>query len=257
MQAIGNHITVLNTIDSSNNYAMQQVHAGMAEHGQVWFALEQTAGKGQRGKTWKGATAENILMSVVLETGKLTIAQQFRLSATVAVGVRNFFACHAGPETFIKWPNDLYWCDRKAGGILIENVIGRPSAADHEPTNDSSWKCAVVGIGVNINQTVFPPDLPNPISLHHITHKKYEMMELVKELCHCLQEQWELLVNGRWGSIYAAYNQHLYKQGQPVRLRKNNVVMPCTIRGVSDDGKLLIAEDKTVKFDFGEVSWEL
>ncbi len=237
---------------------MQQVHAGMAEHGQVWFALEQTAGKGQRGKSWKGAVAENILMSVVLETGKLTIAQQFRLSAAMAVGVRNFFAWHAGAGTFIKWPNDLYWGDRKAGGILIENVIGGSSTADRRPLAvDSNWKWAVVGIGININQAVFPDYLPNPISLNHITHQKYEMMELVNGLCQCLQEQWELLINGQWDAIFEAYNLHLYKKGQLVRLRKSNVVMPCTIRGVADDGKLLIEEDDTVAFDFGEVSWEL
>jgi BirA family transcriptional regulator, biotin operon repressor / biotin---[acetyl-CoA-carboxylase] ligase len=249
MPSIGNHITVLKSTDSSNNYAMQQVHAGMAEHGQVWFALEQTAGKGQRGKEWKGTAAENILMSVVLETGKLTIGQQFRLSAAVAVAVRNFFAFHAGENTCIKWPNDLYWCDRKAGGILIENVIGGSGAGN--------WKWAVVGIGININQMAFAENLPNPISLYHITQKKYEMMELVNELCECLEKQWQILITGKWDKIYNEYNTHLYKVGKQVRLRKKNVVMPCTIRGVSKKGKLLIEEDETVRFGFGEVSWEI
>lgn len=258
MPLIGNHIVVLNTIDSSNNYAMEQVHAGLAGHGQVWFALKQTAGKGQRGKVWKGATAQNILMSAVLETGKLAIDQQFRLSATTALAVRNFFAFHAGVDTSVKWPNDLYWRDRKAGGILIENIIGPGITADGQPPAvGGKWKWAVVGIGININQTVFPDNLPNPISLNHITGRKYEMMELVNELCICLEEQWQLLINGHWQSIYEKYNHHLYKRGQAVRLRKNNVVMPCTIRGVSEEGKLLIEEDKQIQFDFGEVSWEL
>ncbi len=258
MSSIGNHITALNSVDSSNNYAMQQVHAGMAEHGQVWFALEQTAGKGQRGKEWKGTAGENILMSVVLETNKLTIGQQFRLSAAVAVAVRNFFAFYAGDNTCIKWPNDLYWCDRKAGGILIENVIGGArSVSSQGPMVNSIWKWAVVGIGININQTDFPKNLPNPISLHHITQKKYEMMELVNELCACLQIQWQLLIAGKWHEIYNEYNTHLYKVGKQVRLRKKNVVMPCTIRGVSKNGKLLIEEDETVRFGFGEVSWEI
>ena len=292
MTAIGNHIVVLNSIDSSNNYAMQQVHAGLAEHGYAWFALEQTAGKGQRGKEWKGTKAENIAVSVVLETSKLGIGQQFRLSAAVAVGVLNFFSEYAGAGCSIKWPNDLYWGDRKAGGILIENVIGLPSTVDRpqstydrallaggmqeqpadllmhlnqqQPTVDvgrltvgSVWKWAVAGIGININQTRFPDHLPNPISLHHITGKKYEMMELVSKLCTCLEVQWQLLMQGNWDTILDNYNRHLYKKGAAVRLRKNNVVMPCTIRGVSEAGKLLIAEDETVAFDFGEVSWEL
>lgn len=230
----------------------------MAEHGQVWFALEQTAGKGQRGKEWKGTAAENILMSVVLETCKLTIGQQFRLSAAVAVAVRNFFAQHAGENTCIKWPNDLYWCDSKAGGILIENVIGGPRSVDGQQSTDNNvWKWGVVGIGININQFIFPESLPNPTSLCHITQKKYQMMELLNELCACLEKQWQLLVKGKWDEIYKEYNKHLYKLGKPVRLRKKNVVMPCTIRGVSKNGKLLIVEDETVRFGFGEVSWEL
>ncbi|MEO7310643.1 MAG: biotin--[acetyl-CoA-carboxylase] ligase [Chitinophagaceae bacterium] len=261
LSAIGNHITVLNTVDSSNNYAMAQVHAGMAEHGQVYFALEQTAGKGRHGKEWKGAAAENILMSVVLETRKLPISQQFRLSAAIAVAVRDFFATYAGRDTCIKWPNDLYWCDRKAGGILIENIIGVSSKPtdDHEtampPKTGAVWKWAIVGIGININQLQFPENLPNPISLQHITNQAYEMIPLVSELCRKLEEQWQFLIHGKWRQIYEAYNLHLYKLAQPVRLRKKNVIIPCTVRGVSEKGRLLIEEDPLRQFNFGEVSW--
>ena len=83
------------------------------------------------------------------------------------------------------------------------------------------------------------------------------MMDLVNELCECLEEQWQLLAAGKWPAIFENYNQHLYKRGQFVRLRKNNIVMPCTIKGVSKQGKLLIEEDERVKFEFGEVSWEV
>jgi len=261
MTSIGNHIGILPSVDSSNNYAMQQIHAGMAVHGQVWMALEQTQGKGQRGKEWKANAGENLMISVVLETGNLTIDQQFRLSATVAVAVHDFFSQYAGEQVFIKWPNDLYWRDRKAGGILIENVIG---ATVQEITDDSrisagsgTWKWSVVGIGININQIDFPEHLTKAVSLAQITSKRHDLLELVKVLCARLELYWQQLDNGGWMAIYQQYQQHLYKKGFPVRLRKKNVVMPCTIRGVSEEGRLLIIEDEAVSFGFGEVAWEI
>jgi BirA family transcriptional regulator, biotin operon repressor / biotin---[acetyl-CoA-carboxylase] ligase len=252
--AIGNTIQVLNTVDSSNNYAMHCIHAGMAEHGQVWFALEQTAGKGQMGKVWHATTAQNIMMSVALEIDTLHINEQFKLSAAVAVALHQFFSHYAGANTKIKWPNDIYWADSKAGGVLIENIIGQPI---HPNNTTQKWKWAVVGIGININQTNFEAPVQNAISLQHITKQQHQIMELVSHLCQCLQAQWQLLKNGGWPTIYSNYNQHLFKLNQAVRLRVNNVVIPCTIKGVSPTGQLLIHENDEIAYNFGEVKWEI
>jgi BirA family biotin operon repressor/biotin-[acetyl-CoA-carboxylase] ligase len=119
---------------------MQQVHAGMAKHGMAYMALTQTAGKGQRGKTWDSAPGQNIAMSLVLEPKSIQLSQQFCLNMAIASCCRSFFDQYAGGNTLIKWPNDIYWNDRKAGGILIESVIAA-SASDN-------WKWAVVGIGI-------------------------------------------------------------------------------------------------------------
>ena len=162
---------ILDTVDSTNNYAMAKVHAGMARHGMVWFTREQTAGKGQRGKSWKSDKGKNIAMSLVLEPGRLQINDQFHLSAAVAISCFEFFAAFAGEETKIKWPNDLFWRDRKAGGILIENVL-----------QGKIWKWAVVGIGLNINQTKFDKSILNPVSLKQITGKTFDIIELGKSL---------------------------------------------------------------------------
>mgnify|MGYP000234571482 CR=1 FL=1 len=256
MPSIGNNIIILNRIDSSNNYAMQQVHAGLAEHGQVWFALEQTAGKGQRGKEWKAAPSENITMSIALKTNKLPIDQQFRLSVAVSLAILDFFTMYVSTNVSIKWPNDLYWCDRKAGGVLIENIVSGGSNDGVSPFI-ANWKWAVIGIGININQTDFSDDLPNPVSLQQITGEKYDVIVLAKQLCSKLEMYWQQLHSGQWATIFERYNQHLFKKGKAVRLRKKNVVMPCTIRGVSEDGKLLIEEDENMRFDWGDVKWEL
>src|SRR6187397_1554210 len=148
---------------------------GEAQHGLAIFSHEQTAGKGQRGKNWVSEKDANIALSILLNPLPLSVPDQFKLSVCIAVSTWEFFSQYAGDETRIKWPNDLYWRDRKAGGVLIENVIGRwdPIAIGLGSGVEKSeaWKWSVIGIGININQTAFSPDLPNPVSLKQITGK--------------------------------------------------------------------------------------
>src|SRR5690349_6684264 len=95
----------------------------MARHGTSVFAHEQNKGKGQRHKQWITQKSANIILSVVLEPQGLGLQQFSVFSKAMAVAVYQFFEKEAGKDTSIKWPNDIMWCDRKAGGILIENIL--------------------------------------------------------------------------------------------------------------------------------------
>lgn len=234
--------TMLDTVDSTNNYAMQQVHDGLAKHGQAWFAAEQTAGKGQRGKSWAGEKGKNIAMSLVLEPGQLKIANQFHLSAAIALTAFDLLKIYAGGEVKIKWPNDLYWRDRKAGGILIENKF-----------HGKAWTWAVVGIGININQTVFDKDLVNPVSLKQITGKTFDVTSLAKELYSLLMKN--LATAAKPDEILKAYNEHLYKINQLVTLRRAGIKFDTVVKEVSAQGKLVTVDAIEREFDFGEVEW--
>src|SRR5690349_5898262 len=119
----GYQFHLLEQVNSTNMYAMDKVYAGLAGEGDVFFTNFQSTGKGQRGKTWHSAPNESILMSVVLNTTRLSPSQSFRLSAAVAVAVKDFLQKLTTEKVYIKWPNDIYINDRKAGGILIENVL--------------------------------------------------------------------------------------------------------------------------------------
>jgi BirA family biotin operon repressor/biotin-[acetyl-CoA-carboxylase] ligase len=234
--------TILDTVDSTNNYAMGKLHAGLAKHGMVWFAKEQTAGKGQRGKTWEMEKEKSIAMSLVLEPARLQIKDQFHLSAVVALACFEFFSGYAGDETKIKWPNDLFWRDRKAGGILIENKF-----------QGKTWKWAVVGIGININQTAFDKLLVNPVSLKQITGKTFNTIELAKEL-------YDLLMKRSAGretmeEIMQQYNEHLYKVNKTVTLKKGEIKFDTVIKEVSAQGHLVTVDAIENEFDFGEVEW--
>jgi BirA family transcriptional regulator, biotin operon repressor / biotin---[acetyl-CoA-carboxylase] ligase len=154
-----------------------------------------------------------------------------------------FFSKYAGDETRIKWPNDIYWRDRKAGGILIENII-----------RGNNWLWALVGIGMNINQTAFT-DLPNPVSLKQITGKSYDSVELGMELCSYLDRHYRLYLAEGETSAFRFYNERLYKAGEMVHFRKGAESFPCTVEGVALNGDLRVSGCSYERFSFGEVEW--
>jgi BirA family biotin operon repressor/biotin-[acetyl-CoA-carboxylase] ligase len=182
--SLGEPFIELTSIDSTNIYAMNLVHKGLALSGSCFRAHYQTQGKGQHGRNWESSAGLNLLCYYVLELKQLkldkiwTPADQIGFSAAVALGVHSFFQGYAGANTKIKKPNDIYWGDRKAGGILIENLV-----------RGKDWTWAVVGIGININQMEFTHESAQPISLKQITQQNFELNKLQKELSICLKTE--------------------------------------------------------------------
>ena len=180
---LGAPLIELSTIDSTNIYAMAQIKEGLAESGSCFRADYQTHGKGQHGRVWESSKGQNILCSYILELEKLDALKkwaptdQIGFSAAIALGIRAFFDAHTNGDTKIKRPNDIYWRDRKAGGILIENLL-----------KGKAWTWAVVGIGININQTVFSPEAPNPVSLKQITGRDWDILSLQEALSKAINK---------------------------------------------------------------------
>ena len=183
---IGVPLIELSTIDSTNIYAMAQIKAGLAKSGSCFRADFQTHGKGQHERVWESAKGQNIICSYILELKNLdalkkwTPTDQMGFSATIALGARAFFAAFAGSETKIKKPNDIYFRDRKAGGILIENLV-----------RGKEWTWTVIGIGMNINQSSFSSAAvnsvsSNPISLQEITNKIWDLKQMQQHLSEAL-----------------------------------------------------------------------
>jgi len=224
---------------------------GEAQHGMAVFTHEQTAGKGQRGKKWTSQKDLNIALSILLNPYPLSVPDQFKLSVCIAVSACDFFSKYAGDETKVKWPNDIYWRDRKAGGILIENIVQSGQSAV------GSWQWAIIGIGININQTDFDPDLPNPVSLKQITGKIHEPIDLAKELCSIIEKNYQLLIAGNFMTLFNKYQIHLYKKDEKVKLKKGTRVFETTIKEVSVTGQLVTQHSIEERFEFGEVEWIL
>jgi BirA family transcriptional regulator, biotin operon repressor / biotin---[acetyl-CoA-carboxylase] ligase len=241
---IGQPFVELSETDSTNIYAMTHIQHNMATHGSVFFAHRQWAGKGQHGKSWITESGQNLIMSVVIDPQPLVQGQQFRLSVAVALACYDFFYRYAGDETSIKWPNDIYWRDRKAGGILIENQL-----------RGQKWQWAVAGIGININQVLFDAALLNPVSLKQITGKTFDPVQLARELCIHIDVRLRQLQEASFDELLTAYNEHLYKKGALIHLKKANSRFSCSLLGVNEQGDLLVENGPSDRFQFGEISW--
>ena len=238
----------LQSVDSTNNYARSLVSEGLASDRTAVFAHEQWAGKGQRENNWLTEKSANIILSILAKTSGLQAADRFSVSMLSAVTLNDFFNEKTNGDCSIKWPNDLYWQDRKAGGILIENIF-----RGQEPS--SAWEWTIVGMGVNINQEIFSPVLRNPVSLMQITGKRFDPVVLSKELF----ERWQLSFDAfrHSGPTYfiEAYNNSLYKKGEAVRFRKDNRVFEAVVKRVNPNGKLVLQHAIEEEFEFGALEW--
>jgi BirA family transcriptional regulator, biotin operon repressor / biotin---[acetyl-CoA-carboxylase] ligase len=233
-------------VDSTNNYAIAQIHAGLASHGMVFLAEHQNAGKGQRGKSWRSAAGQNLTLSAVLEPQFLEPRQQFILSAATALACYDFLGKYIPSGLAIKWPNDLYWNDRKAGGILMESI-----------SQGSRMRFAVAGIGLNINQVEFPRDLDRAVSLRQITGLSLALVSAAADLCAALERRYGELKNEGIERTLDQYNRHLFLRGQRARLRHRDRVLETTIQDVTALGQLRTSGNLVASFELGEVEWIL
>jgi len=235
-----NQLIELESVDSTNNYAMACIHEGLASDGMVYIARHQSAGKGQRGKSWISEPGQNLMMSLVIEPSPLKISQQFLFSAAIALAILDLVKGFQNNHWKIKWPNDIYWNDRKAGGLLIESII-----------TGQTWSWAVAGIVLNLNQSSFPEEAPNAISLNQITGARYKPVAIARELVPGIRKQISILQKTP-DQILRSLNDALYMKDQVIALRKNNELFVSVLKAVDSNG-LLITE--AGNFKPGEVDW--
>ncbi len=171
----------LDSIDSTNDEARR--HISELDNLSVLSVSDQTAGKGQRGNSWLSTAGENLTFSIVLKnspdwkTAYLKASDQYIISRVTAESVVDLLA-RCGIQAWIKQPNDIYVDDMKICGMLIENGI-RGDRLDY----------SIIGIGLNVNQTLFDPSLPNPISMCSITGRRYFLRDLLDEFMEIFSEK--------------------------------------------------------------------
>ncbi|MDQ2720328.1 MAG: biotin--[acetyl-CoA-carboxylase] ligase [Bacteroidota bacterium] len=238
-------IIVLESTESTNNYAMALIRNGQSINENAVFALEQTNGKGRRGKDWKSRKSENIILSIMLQMQWLPVSYQFRLSVAAALGCYDLISKYIPSGTTIKWPNDIFINDSKAGGILIENVI-----------KGTLWQWTVIGIGININQINFEEYNFHAVSLKQITGKDYDIMKLAEQLHESVLKRISELKSGNFPKMINEYNENLFGKNRLVKLKAQNVVFKTKIIAVSASGQLITQDVFERHFNFDEVEYK-
>ena len=203
----------------------------------------QTAGRGQAGNSWESEAGKNLLFSTFLRYEGIHAAQQWRLSMLVAVALWDTLANYLPKECLaIKWPNDIYFGDKKLVGILIENNLSGQYVG-----------YSIVGIGVNVNQTKWLSNAPNPISMKEITGEEYDVEALMNEWISSMKS-WELRTTEE---IKTAYVQHLYRRDgwhmyverevsvEPTQIAQRDIkgAFLAQLIGITEQGELMLRKE--------------
>lgn len=235
----------LSETDSTNRWLKE--HGG-EEDLLVWTDF-QTAGRGCGSNHWESQQGRNLLFSVLLHPRGVEAHAQFILSMANAMALKAALdELTDGIE--VKWPNDIYWHDRKLAGTLIETTL-----------SSNHVKTCILGTGLNVNQSVFHSDAPNPVALCQILGHNTDREALLERIAHHLGEYMELVEQRRWDDIRARYRQALYRRdGQPHWFRQpDGSRLLAKLKGVEDGGSLLLvpqdSEHKELRFGFKEIQF--
>ena len=263
----------LETIDSTNAY-LQRQQAVSDIRNWVVSADEQTAGKGMGKNSWESEVGKNLTFSLALDVSFLPAERQFILSEAVALGL--IYALNAvlvegfpstdtlpptvgrydidgkpsvsmPPKLHIKWPNDIYFENRKLAGILINSTI-----------KANKMDTSIIGIGLNVNQMQFQDWPTHPISLQQITGKEYALQPLLEQIVEGIYNKVDTLKTGTT-TIEEEYLQWLYRYRTWADYEVNGKVLRLFMTGIDPFGRLLLVdeEEKTYRFDIKEIKFLL
>lgn len=252
----------LDTADSTMAYA--SAHQEDLGDMTMISVHNQQAGRGQRGNSWESEPGRNLTVTLFYRPGsglassaEVPLAErQFRISEAAALAVADSLDAF-GIAASLKWPNDIYVDDRKICGILIEHTIIGSRIANSR-----------IGIGLNVNQTRFESDAPNPVSMKQLTDKEYSLPAVLDELSYALARRLSDL-----SGIHEEYLRRLWRadgQMHPFRPRKSNLsatfaqaddpdIFYASIDTVLPDGHLILStsDSKSLSFSFKEIEFIL
>ena len=204
----------------------------------------QTMGRGQGRNSWLSEPGMNMLMSVFIPL-HMDVHDHFFITVLVSMAIHRFLQ-RRGIAAYVKWPNDIYADDKKLGGLLIENsIMGR------------QIKHSIIGIGLNVNQTVFDKSLPNPVSMKQLTKIDYKMDEIADQILQVLSAEFEDYHKNNKYQLLAEYNQWLFKKDMPAMFRDADGIFTGKIARVREEGMLeiLLPTGEVRKYLHGDVEY--
>lgn len=243
----GQNVITLQRIPSTNEYLKEELSKSTPlTEGTVIMAVDQHAGRGQKGTAWQSEPGKNLTFSMLLTPTFLDPKHQFALTAAISLAVVRWLESVLDIDVKVKWPNDIYIADRKIGGILIENIL-----------KGKLWKSAIVGIGINVNQVLFPDAIrEHTTSVKQILHRDCRIPELLTDLCKQLEQEYFSLKTGRFERLLADYELRLYRLGELHSFLVDGVKVAGVLKGVTETGRLQIDfNGHLVDFDIKEIAF--
>ncbi len=224
------HYIKVSQTASTNTYLSRL--AATLPGGTVIYTPSQTAGRGQKGNSWESEDGKNLTFSMLLKRPPVKARDQFYLSEAAALAVVESLTAAAGDGFTVKWPNDIYWQDKKVCGMLLENSL--------DGTNIAT---CIVGIGINVNQERFLSDAPNPVSLINITGHEHDLMALLKQVCSRIEQLVESLTGTTArATLHRHYMKALYRNDgelHPYEDAQGNRFM-ASVADIAPDGTLTL-----------------
>lgn len=243
----------LESIDSTNTEILRRTDS--LDNMSVIAAVNQTAGRGQRGNTWVVEPGANLTFSILLKFGEgalspLKATSQFVISQAVTLALQEYLD-QKGIDARIKWPNDIYVRDRKLVGILVENAL----EGDHVARS-------IVGIGINCNQREFPPELMNPTSMSLLTGERYDTHLELQNYLEVLHKYLRIMETPQGRELMQEkYVSRLYRLGTAHEYTdcRSGEVFRGTIKGISGSALLQVEmpDGQIKEFAFKEISYIL
>lgn len=231
----------LGEVTSTNDYLR---HYRPAEERRLTLATaeHQTAGRGSGRNRWESAPGQNLLFSLLVRPRHIPAHAMFVLSEVMALSIREALNC----QLKIKWPNDIYYADRKLCGMLIENDL-----------QGTHVERSILGVGINVNQTQFSPSIPNPISLAQILGHEVERRFVLERVVEHFTRYYDWAEQGRLADIHQLYLDGLYRLGEEHPFRDSSGPFRATIVGVEPTGHLLLADAQGARrrYAFKEVEY--
>lgn len=235
----------LKEIDSTNRF-LRELKDEQEDEMVVAVADFQTAGKGQGSHTWESEAGKNLLFSIKVHPRWVPVRQQFLLSMAGAIAIKEALETYVDGIT-LKWPNDVYWNDKKISGTLIETSI-----------DSKGIKTCIFGIGINVNQEAFHSDAPNPVSLRQILGHEVDKDELLLKVIEGFRRYYELLRRADYMDVSGIYHLSLYRRKGFHRYEDADGDFEGAFVEVEDDGHLILHDKQGVirSYSFGEVKFK-
>ena len=243
---VGQNLVTLTEVDSTNNFLKQALaNSTPLTDGTVIMAESQYAGRGQQQNKWHSQPGKNLTFSILLKPTFLPVTQQFNLNLAISVGIINALTRVLGTGVKIKWPNDVYFNDKKLGGVLIENMI-----------QGQFIKNSIIGIGLNVNQTEFAEWVPNPTSVKQILQKDYDLKILLSDICACIEAAYLQLKAGNIAPLKALFMQNLYWRDELRPFKTTEGIFDGIIKNVTSTGQLAVSIGNDMRlYSFKEIEF--